>query len=194
MSARRALYRFLVRRRVPISLISFTLILTIEGLLGVGWHHVNLRTDILFGVAVALVLIGVGVRSWAAGAIRKNSELATSGAYSLCRHPLYLGSFLMIVGFCLGTQPQINLPIVAPLVVVIYICSIRSEEVMLAQLFGDTWKSYSAMTPRLLPNLLQPKIRLTSWSIVQWRSNREYQAALGAIAGIGGMFAWYVFG
>ena len=53
MSAARAIYRFLVRRRIPISLITFTLILTTEGLLGVGWHRVNLQTDILFGVAVA---------------------------------------------------------------------------------------------------------------------------------------------
>lgn len=95
MAAARAFYHLLVRRRVPISLILFTLILATEGVLGIGWHHVNLRSDIFFGAAVAVVLLGVGIRSWAAGTIRKNSELATSGAYSLCRHPLYLGSFLM---------------------------------------------------------------------------------------------------
>ena len=81
----RSLYRFVVRRRVPISLTFFTLLLTAEGLLGIGWHHVNLQSDILFGAAVALVLLGLGIRSWSAGTIRKNSELATSGAYSLCR-------------------------------------------------------------------------------------------------------------
>lgn len=186
-------YRLLVRRRIAISLIAFTLILITEGLLGAGWHHVSLLTDILFGVAVALVLIGIGIRSWAAGTIRKNSELSTTGAYSLCRHPLYLGSFLMIVGFCLGTQPQINLPIVAPLVIVIYVCSIRSEERWLAQLFGTDWTNYLVTTPRLIPNPLRSKVRLVRWSSEQWRSNREYQALFGAIAGIGGMSAWYAF-
>lgn len=193
LSAVRASYRFLVRRRVSISLVSFTLLLTTEGLLGVGWHRVNLQTDILFGMAVACVVIGVGIRSWAAGTIRKNSELATTGAYSLCRHPLYLGSFLMLVGFCLGTQPQINFPIVAPLVIVIYFCSIRSEERTLTKLFDSDWTNYAVTTPRLIPNPLRSKIRLSHWYFEQWRSNREYQAAFGAIAGIVGMFAWYAF-
>lgn len=187
-------YRFLVCRRVPISLILFSTILTAEALLGIGWHRINLQSDILFGTAVALLLLGVSIRSWAAGTIRKNSELATSGAYSLCRHPLYLGSFLMIAGACLGTQPLINFPIVAPCVGVIYVCAIRSEEVRLAQLFGEDWQDYSATTPRMLPSLLRPNFRLSRWSIKQWRGNREYQAAFATIAGLGGMFTWYMFG
>ncbi len=194
MSAARPLYHFLVRRRVPISVVAVVLLLVTEGLLDVGWHRVNMRSDIIFGVAVAFVLLGASVRSWAAGTIKKNSQLATCGAYSLCRHPLYLGSFLMIIGFCLGTQPQLNFPIVTPVVAVLYICAIRTEELRLAQIFDTDWTSYSAATPRLVPNPLRLKIRLSGWSLEQWRSNREYQAAFGAIAGIGGMFAWYVFG
>jgi protein-S-isoprenylcysteine O-methyltransferase Ste14 len=193
-AAASAVYYFVIRRRVAISLTFFTLLLTAEGLLGIGWHRVDFRSDILFGAAIALVLLGVGIRSWSAGTIRKNSELATSGAYSLCRHPLYLGSFLMIVGFCLGTQPRINLPIVAPLVVVIYVCAIRNEERLLAQLFGTDWTNYSSTTPRLLPNPLRSKIRLSRWSVEQWGLNREYQAVFGAVAGIAGMFAWYMYG
>lgn len=191
-SAIRGLYHFLVRRRVAVSLTLFTLLLATEGLLGLGWHRVDLRSDILFGTAVGLVLLGIGIRSWAAGTIRKNARLATSGPYSLCRHPLYLGSFLMILGFSLGTQPRINLPIVAPLVIMMYICAIRSEELTLAKLFGVTWTAYAAATPRLIPNPWRANIRLSRWSVAQWRSNREYQAVLGTIAGISGMFAWYV--
>ncbi|MCA9122523.1 MAG: isoprenylcysteine carboxylmethyltransferase family protein [Planctomycetaceae bacterium] len=140
------------------------------------------------------VLLGLGIRSWAAGTIRKNAELATSGPYSLCRHPLYLGSFLMIIGFCLATQPLINFPIVAPCVALIYMCSIRSEEVHLAQSFGELWQSYSAATPRLIPNFRRLNLRDASWSAMQWRKNREYQAVTATIAGIAGVFAWYVYG
>ncbi len=189
-----ALYRLLVRRRVPISLILFSSILGTEALLGVGLHHINVGSDLLFGTAITVVMLGVAIRSWAAGTIRKNSELATSGPYSLCRHPLYLGSFLMIVGFCLATQPQINLLIVAPLVFVIYVCTIRSEETVLAELFGDAWKRYSTTTPRLVPNVLRTRPRLSRWSAEQWRRNREYNAVLGALAGCVGLFAWYVMG
>ena len=190
----RYLSNFLVRRRVAISFILFSLIVATEMLLGVGWHRVNFNSDILFGAAVTLVMLGVGIRSWAAGTIRKNSELASVGAYSLCRHPLYLGTFLMVAGFCLGTQPLFNLPIVAPFVFLIYLCTIRSEEAKLAQLFGDAWKSYSATTSRLIPNLLRSKLKFSSWSAKQWWQNREYEAVLATVAGVGGMFAWYLFG
>lgn len=194
MDSVRSLSNFLVRRRVAISFVLFSSILATELLLDVGWHRVDLKSDILFGTAVTLVLLGMGIRSWAAGTISKNAELASVGAYSLCRHPLYLGSFLMVAGACLGTQPLINFPIVTPFVFIIYVCTIRSEETKLAQSFGDEWKSYSAKTSRLIPNLLRSKLDFSSWSAKQWLHNREYEAMLATIAGVGGMFAWYMFG
>ncbi|MBI2479566.1 MAG: hypothetical protein HYV60_13315, partial [Planctomycetia bacterium] len=76
----------------------------------------------------------------------------------------------------------------------IYVCSIRSEEVLLSQRFGSDWTSYSARTPRLIPNPLRAKLQYSAWSFEQWRINREYQAVLATVAGIGGMFAWYALG
>lgn len=190
----RSLSKFLVRRRVAISFVLFVSILATELFLGVGWHRVNMESDILFGAAVTLVLLGMGIRSWAAGTICKRSKLASVGAYSLCRHPLYLGSFLMVAGSCLGTQPLLNLPLVAPFLFIIYLCTIRSEEAKLAKWFGDDWKNYVATTPRLIPNLFRSKLNFSSWSAEQWRHNREYEAVLATIVGVGGMFAWYMFG
>lgn len=193
-SAVRSLFAFLVRRRITTSLIMFSSILTIEMLTGQAWHRVNFKSDIFFGVAIVLVLLGLGIRSWAAGTIRKDWELATTGAYSLCRHPLYLGSFLMIAGFCLGTQPMINFPIVTPCMVLTYVCTIRDEETRLAATFGDAWNGYSATTSGLLPNPLRLKIKFSGWSAAQWRHNREYEALLATLAGCGGLFAWYLLG
>ena len=53
-SLARAFSRFLVRRRVPISLILISTVLTVEALLGIGGHRINLQSDMLFGTAVAL--------------------------------------------------------------------------------------------------------------------------------------------
>src|SRR5207244_4469684 len=47
-----------------------------------------------------LILAGVAFRLAAYGCIKKHEVLATSGVYSLCRHPLYLGSILLTMGFC----------------------------------------------------------------------------------------------
>ncbi len=55
-------------------------------------------------VGGAIALLGLGLRAWAAGHIRKNAALATSGPYAYTRNPLYLGSFLLGVGFSIASS------------------------------------------------------------------------------------------
>src|SRR6267378_840888 len=55
------------------------------------------RTSILLGLPVAMV--GALFRALAAGVIKKDSLIATSGVYSLTRNPLYFGSSLLACGF-----------------------------------------------------------------------------------------------
>src|SRR5258705_4166631 len=47
-------------------------------------------------------LLGLAIRAWAAGHIRKNDRLATSGPYAHTRNPLYLGSFLLELSFTIA--------------------------------------------------------------------------------------------
>src|SRR3712207_5529755 len=54
-------------------------------------------TTMLIGGATSL--IGLAIRAWASGHIRKAEKLAISGPYAYTRNPLYLGSLLMAVGF-----------------------------------------------------------------------------------------------
>ncbi|MDH3941668.1 MAG: hypothetical protein OET46_11820, partial [Xanthomonadales bacterium] len=49
-----------------------------------------------------LAAVGQAWRIYAAGVIYKNRKLASTGAYSLVRHPLYLGNFLILVGFAIA--------------------------------------------------------------------------------------------
>ncbi|MCU0990557.1 MAG: hypothetical protein MUE63_13455 [Xanthomonadales bacterium] len=59
---------------------------------------------ILAGFVIAA--LGQAWRIYAAGVIYKNKRLATTGAYSLVRHPLYLGNFLILARFscCFTTR------------------------------------------------------------------------------------------
>ena len=50
-----------------------------------------------------IALLGLGLRAWATGHIRKNSALATSGPYARTRNPLYLGSFVLGLGFTIAS-------------------------------------------------------------------------------------------
>jgi protein-S-isoprenylcysteine O-methyltransferase Ste14 len=146
---------------------------------------------LLLGLAVALA--GLLLRGWAAGYLEKGKRLAQDGPYALFRHPLYDGSFLIALGFVIaGTHRayEIHLAFVAAaflaLFVVVYPLRIRDEEVALEGIFGDGWRAFVARNHRFLPSF--PPFRRDnpdSFSWERYRKNREYQAALGYLAGVG---------
>src|SRR5215210_5115620 len=53
-------------------------------------------------VGSVIAVIGLLARAWASGHIRKAETLAISGPYAFTRNPLYLGTFIMGVGFCVA--------------------------------------------------------------------------------------------
>src|SRR5437868_15335241 len=90
---------------------------------------------LLIGASVSL--LGLAMRAWAAGHIRKNAQLATSGPYAFTRNPLYFGSFLLGLGFTVASgQPLLAIPFVA-LFLGIYFPVMRVEAAHLAESFGD---------------------------------------------------------
>src|SRR3954463_3409294 len=56
------------------------------------------------GLGGLVALLGLALRAWAAGHIRKNAALAISGPYAHTRNPLYLGSFLLGLGFPIASS------------------------------------------------------------------------------------------
>jgi protein-S-isoprenylcysteine O-methyltransferase Ste14 len=128
-------------------------------------------------VAAALMLGGLLLRSWSAGTLRKGRELTTWGPYRLCRHPLYLGSILVMAGFCVLIPDVWNVAVMAGLIGVSYGLTMRREERRLAERYGGRWERYAAATPRLLPITLPAGIE-GEWSFAQWCRSREYRAAL----------------
>ena len=55
---------------------------------------------LLVGAIVAAP--GLALRAWASGHLRKNESLAIGGPYAYTRNPLYLGSFLLGLGFTIA--------------------------------------------------------------------------------------------
>ena len=112
----------------------------------------------------ALAALGQIWRIYAAGVIHKNKQLATTGAYSLIRHPLYLGNFLIVVGFTLAGGNWMVAALVAFFFMFYYPAAIRYEDHKLEGIFGDAWRTWSSEIPAMFPtrmkwksNTLQPK-------------------------------------
>jgi hypothetical protein len=109
----------------------------------------------------AIAAIGQIWRIYAAGVIYKNRKLATTGAYSLVRHPLYLGNFLILAGFTLACADWFVIALVVFFFVFYYPAAIRYEDSKLEMLFEDDWRAWSANIPAMFPRRLK------------WESNRE---------------------
>ena len=147
------------------------------------------RTSVWFGAAV--VLLGLSVRSWAAGVLTKDRELAVSGPYALTRNPLYLGSFVIGAGAVIaGGRPWLGLVFLAYFAWV-YGSTMARESAELAAVFGDSHRRYRESVPVFLPRLrpFRPvpgdAPAETTFSLARYIHNREYEALLGAAAGLG---------
>lgn len=138
------------------------------------------------GLAVAC--LGLGLRMWAAGYLEKGRALAMSGPYLRTRNPLYLGSFLMGLGFTIaGSRLDLVLSFLI-LFSCIYLPVMRKEEKELQQAFGVTYRLYRESVPLFLPRLthkasLQPLQSNFCWQRVIL--NREYKAVMGFVVAAG---------
>ena len=77
-----------------------------------------------------------------------SSSLVTTGAYRICRNPMYLGFALILVGLALLTGSATPFVIVPVFIALVEVTFIRVEERMLEERFGDAWRSYAARVPR----------------------------------------------
>ena len=134
----------------------------------------------------ALVIIpGLLIRALASGHVRKNEALATSGPYAYTRNPLYLGSLLMGLGFCVAARSWWVGAALVVMFVAIYLPVIRDEESFLRTKFPD-FDQYASrvprMVPRLTPNLNNDKEVQSSFSLALYSNHREYNALFGTLA------------
>jgi protein-S-isoprenylcysteine O-methyltransferase Ste14 len=137
--------------------------------------------SILVGLPIAL--IGGVFRAMAAGVIKKDAQLATSGVYALTRNPLYFGSSLLAAGFAVMSANEIAAAVLIVPFGLIYPTVMLREEAHLASLFPEEFRVYRSKVPRFFPRLTLRFPR--SFSFSQYLLNREYNTALGFIGGLG---------
>jgi protein-S-isoprenylcysteine O-methyltransferase Ste14 len=116
------------------------------------WLARPTAVGVAFGVT--LIVAGEAVRAWGAGHLVKNDKLTVTGPYAWVRHPLYLGSLLIGVGFLLmgGGLALWLLPIGLAFFFLYYFpYKDRIESARLERLYGEPYARYRAAVPALLP-------------------------------------------
>lgn len=119
---------------------------------------------ILKAGGLALFLVGLSLTFWARrtlGAmwgistsrqvkLLPDHQLIQSGPYAWVRHPMYLGWWVSVLGLVLIYRTWIVLGLLIMSLIIFYRRA-RLEESVLAEKFGDEWKSYVARSKCLIP-------------------------------------------
>lgn len=126
-------------------------------------------------VGGAMMIAGECMRLWAAGHLEKSREVTRSGPYRFTRHPLYLGSTLIGLGYAIAARHNAVAVIVAAYLVLTLTAAILSEEAHLREKFGDEYDAYTEKRA-------SPMQRSFSWQRAM--RNREYNAMAGLAAAL----------
>ena len=157
------------------------------------WFAPRYATPQRIAIGGTISLIGVLIRAWATGHIVKNETLTTTGPYAHTRNPLYLGSFLLALGFALAAH-WIAVVAVMAFWVAVYGPTITRERDYLRELYGAAYSEYEAHVPAFLPRLSAWRgpvgaDRSGGFSFPLYLRHNEWQAGLGFLF----VLAWLLF-
>jgi protein-S-isoprenylcysteine O-methyltransferase Ste14 len=141
------------------------------------------RPEPVWFIAGAVVtVLGEWLRLWAAGHLRKNKELTTTGPYSYVKNPLYIGTLLITLGY---SAMAMNIWIMVAGFVWFFIYYApykkKQENQKLIGSFGEAWTQFDRSVPDYLPRFTPYPGRGTnrwSWDVVRENSEHETAAAV----------------
>jgi protein-S-isoprenylcysteine O-methyltransferase Ste14 len=180
---------WLFSRRGYLPLLLFPMLLVAAGnadstTLGAGWE----------AFCAGLALAGLALRGATVGFVPKDTSqrnsarpqaeaLNTAGLYSVVRHPLYLGNYLMWLGVALFCRAWWA-PVIASLVFWLYYERIMfAEEEFLRRRFGEDYTAWASTTPAFLPRLRgwrPPAARFSVLTVLR----REHSGLLALVASL----------
>lgn len=140
----------------------------------------------LMAAGAVIALMGVLLRSWASGIIRKNRVLATTGPYAYTRNPLYLGSATIGLGFMVAGGRPLVLAIYLLLFGGIYYWTMKIEERNLLARFGEEYRRYADRVPLFFPRPVRSSVGSDaerSFRFGRYLAHSEYDVVLGTMAG-----------
>jgi protein-S-isoprenylcysteine O-methyltransferase Ste14 len=156
-------------------------------------------TPLSVNLGLAFIVVGEGIRIWAAGYLQKTVELVTSGPYRYTRNPLYLGRLLIFLGLCIMAR----MPYLANLAVLALGCLVffayylprkeRVEPARLREIHGTAYERYFKAVPALFPTTTPfPEAATAGWSSERLLRNREHWMVAGLL-GVWLLLLWIAY-
>lgn len=183
---------FLFRHRGQIPVLFFLLAAPVILFSNYDWLSQN-REILLSIIAVLISLLGIIVRAYSigttpAGTSGRNTDkqvadqLNSTGIYSVVRHPLYLGNYLMWAGLLVFTGHLWFIAVISLLYWIYYERIMFAEERFLEGKYGQTYIDWSMQAPAFIPcfkKFRKPSIPFSLRSVFR----REYSGWLATALG-----------
>ncbi|MFY9270197.1 MAG: isoprenylcysteine carboxylmethyltransferase family protein [Candidatus Manganitrophaceae bacterium] len=143
-------------------------------------------------LGIPFILLGEGVRIWSSGYLQKNKVLQIRGPYSLTRNPLYVGNFLIGLGFAIVGNSLLGGMLFMGGWGSIYTATVLEEERYLTRCFGEEYQVYLREVPRFFPRFSRPLSGGFYWT--QVLAHRELNTWWGLAGGIAlfSIRAWWL--
>lgn len=146
---------WLARSRAWISLV---ILAPVIGAVVLSKPHVSINSWADFACEACggmLFALGVFFRWWATLYIggRKTNELTTDGPYSICRNPIYLGTFLLTLAVAVFLGSLTAVLGVLAVSIFYFQTTVSVEEDRLRERHGAAFDEYCARVPRIIPSL-----------------------------------------
>jgi protein-S-isoprenylcysteine O-methyltransferase Ste14 len=149
----------------------------------------------LYLAGCVLAVLGETLRVWACGHLRKNQAVIQSGPYAHVKNPLYLGTFLIMVGvITASTDPAAKsrflVVLILPFMLGVFFFyylpyKFAVEADRLRRRFGAEWDDYDQAVPDFVPRLTPHRRSGLPWSPQLVVENSEVSAALLVFVAMG---------
>ena len=118
------------------------------------WSTESTTAFVVESVGYVFLLVGLLIRIWCTFYIggRKSIELITTGPYSICRNPLYIGTFILAIGVGLCFENLLIILLVLVIIIPAHMIVIRMEETHLESVFGKHYLMYKQRVSRFWPH------------------------------------------
>jgi len=118
-------------------------------------------------------------------------SLVQTGFYAHVRHPMYVGNYLIMIGFILLYGSLWAYVVVLPFFTLVYYSLVKNEEFYLKETFGQEYEDYTTKVNRFIPNFRGIKKSLDSYQY-DWKKvlRKEYGTISVVSCGLLAMMIW----
>jgi protein-S-isoprenylcysteine O-methyltransferase Ste14 len=144
-------------------------------------------------LGLGMALLGVIIRIWGCGHLRKNQDVIQSGPYAHVKNPLYLGLFLIFSGALIAAcnmddRSRYLLVLLFPFVLGVFFVyylprKFAVEGDRLRRRFGEKFDRYDKAVPAFIPRLTPFQASTEKWNPRLVVENSEVSAAVWVLIG-----------